>query len=199
MNKLIRLATKDDGEALLSIYGDYITNTSITFETEIPSLEVFRRRISEVLEMFPWLVCELNGQVVGYAYASKHRVRAAYQWSVDVSVYIHPDFHGKQIATALYSALFQLLKFQGFYSVYAGVCLKNIKSLKFHQSFGFQPIGIYHNVGYKLGEWHDVQWSELSLMEYNNPPKKPKTIDEIKTTKEFHEILDSAIKIIRDK
>lgn len=198
MNKIIRLATEDDSEALLNIYGDYIKNTSITFETEVPLPEVFRNRIAEVLEMFPWLVCEINGQVVGYAYASKHRVRAAYQWSVDVSVYIHPDFHGKHIATALYTALFQLLKLQGFYSVYAGVCLKNIKSTMFHQSFGFQPIGIYHNVGYKLGEWHDVQWNELSLMDYNKPPMKPKTIFEIQTSKEFQEVMDSAIGIVLD-
>lgn len=197
INKKIRLATENDSESLLTIYGEYIRNTAVTFETDIPSVVEFSNRIRNVLESTPWLVCEINGENVGYAYASKHRERAAYQWSVDVTVYINPQFHRKYIATALYTALIELLKIQGYYSTYAGVSLPNVNSEGFHESFGFKPVGVFHNVGYKFGEWRDVKWFELRILGYFANPEVPITINKIKDTEDFRNIIKNAMQIIK--
>jgi L-amino acid N-acyltransferase YncA len=198
INKKIRLAKEHDSEALLEIYGPFIKNTAVTFEYEVPTDIEFGKRIKSVLERHPWLVCEIDGEVIGYAYASKHRERAAYQWSVDVTVYIRPEYHRKCIATALYTALTGLLKLQGYYNAYAGIALPNVKSVGFHESFGFKPIGIYHNVGYKLDKWHDVGWFALNISECSKPPEPPKTINQIKDTKEYEQIVENAVQIIKD-
>ena len=116
----IRLATPADGEALLDIYKWYIENT---------------------LSSFPWLVCEVDGVAAGYAYASKHRERAAYQWSADLSIYVDENYHRRYIAKALYKALEDILKLQGYYTVFAGVTIPNPKSEAFHTAYGFETIG----------------------------------------------------------
>lgn len=196
-NRKIRLANEDDSASLLEVYGPFIANTSITFEYEIPSIDVFKERIKNISMTYPWLVCEVNGKVVGYAYASKHRDRAAYQWSVDFAIYVDPKHHRNYIAKALYTALIKILKAQGYYNAYAGITLPNEKSQGFHESFGFALIGLYHNVGYKFGKWHDVGWFELKLAEHSQEPAMPRPITEICDTKEFSEILDEAVKLIR--
>lgn len=195
-SKNIRLAVENDSVSLLNIYGEFIRNTAVTFETAVPSVLEFSKRISDVVESLPWLVCEIDGEIIGYAYASKHRERAAYRWSVDVTVYINPQYHRKHIATALYTALIELLKLQGYYSAYAGISLPNLKSEEFHKSFGFKPVGVFHNVGYKFDEWRDVKWFELALSDYSKNPFNPKTINEIKDTKEYENIINNAINII---
>ncbi len=198
INKKIRLATESDSASMLEIYAPFVRATVITFEYEVPTVSEFSTRISNILKKYPWLVCEINDTVVGYAYASKFSERPAYDWSVDSSVYIHPSYHRKKIASALYNCLFELLKLQGFYNVYAGVTLSNKKSESFHESFGFKPVGIYHNVGYKFGQWHDVKWFELTIKEHIISPKRPKTIDEIQGTKEFESIISKGLQIIQE-
>ena len=163
--KIIRLATPADSAAILSIYAPFITNTVITFEYDVPSVMDFRQRISSILQKYPWLVCEIDGAIAGYAYASAFHQRAAYNWSVDLSIYIHPLYHGKKIAQALYSALLEMLRLQGYCNAYAGITLPNLKSERLHRSFGFTPVGVYRNVGYKMGQWHDVQWLELKIQD----------------------------------
>lgn len=197
ISKKIRLATEEDSDSLLKIYGEFITNTAVTFEVTIPSVLEFSQRIKNVLEKHPWLICEINGENIGYAYASKHRERAAYQWSVDVTVYISPKYHRKHIATALYTALIELLKVQGYYNAYAGVALPNIKSEGFHEFFCFKPVGVFHNVGYKFNEWRDVKWFELAISEHSKIPSSPKTINEIKDTEEFKVIIKNAIQMVK--
>lgn len=135
--------------------------------------------MKNISENFPWLVCEIDGENVGYAYASKHRERAAYQWSVDVTVYVNPKFHRNHIATALYTALFGLLNLLGYYNAYAGVSLPNDKSEGFHESFGFKPVGVFHNAGYKHEKWLDVKWFELPILENSQIPGSPKAIKDI--------------------
>src|SRR5215470_16062636 len=115
----IRVATTDDAASILKIYAPYIENTSYTFEIEVPSIESFEERISNYLLAFPWLVCEVNGVIAGYAYGSKHRERIAYQWSVETSVYVHDDFQRMRVGHALYSALLEILKLQQFRNAYA--------------------------------------------------------------------------------
>ncbi len=166
MNLTIRPVRKTDVADILAIYSPYITDTVISFETDVPSIEEFSKRIENIQKQFPYIVCEADDKVVGYAYASKHRERSAYKYSVDVSVYVAADFHHKGIGKALYTSLFGLLEKYNYFSAYAGITLPNEKSIGLHKSFGFTEVGIYHNVGYKCGKWLDVIWLEKQLKEY---------------------------------
>jgi L-amino acid N-acyltransferase YncA len=197
-NKKVRLATEADSTSILEIYAPFITDTVITFEYEVPTVTEFGNKITNIQRKYPWLICEVNGSVVGYAYASQFNERAAYDWSVDFSVYIKPQYHRKRIGKALYFALLELLKLQGYYNAYAGVTLPNIKSESLHKSFGFKPVGIYQNVGYKFGNWHDVKWFELKIQDYCKLPITPKIIDEINNTPEFNTIIEKSEQMITD-
>jgi L-amino acid N-acyltransferase YncA len=197
-DKKIRLATQSDGAELLDIYAPFIRDTVITFEYEVPTVAQFTARIASIIKKYPWLVCEVNGRIAGYVYASQYHERAAFDWSVDASVYIHPNYHRKKIATALYSCLFELLKLQGFYNVYASITASNNQSIDFHTSFGFQSVGIYRKVGYKFEQWHDVEWLALTITDHTKPPQKPKSIDDIKGSPEFDLFLAKALQMILD-
>ena|SRR5690606_8876913 len=169
--KHIRIAAPQDAAAILSIYAPYIEHTSLTFENSVPSIEDFKKRIVTNLKSFPWLVCEVDGKLAGYAYASRYRERVCYQWSVECSVYIHDDYQQAGIAGALYNGLMAILIKQGFRNVYAVINLPNPKSVQFHERFGFKYFATYLKVGYKLGEWKNVGWWQLILNEYiTNPP-----------------------------
>lgn len=173
MGITIRMATPDDAAAVLSIYAPYIENTSFTFETETPSVAAFAGRIEQYLQQYPWLVCEYNGVVAGYAYASRHRERKAYQWCTESSVYIHDDFRKKGIASALYKALFEILRKQGFHNVYAVINLPNEPSVTLHEQLGFTWFATYENVGFKLGRWKNVGWWRLVINEFIQEPPDP--------------------------
>ena len=166
---LIRPVTSADAKDILEVYAPYIKNTVITFETEVPSIEDFTARIENIKSKYPYLVCEIDGKVIGYAYAAKYRERAAYKYSVDVSIYVDLNYQHKGIGKALYFNLFETLKTYDFYTAYAGITLPNKKSICLHKSFGFHEIGTYHNVGYKNGKWLDVIWLEKSLKQYDTP------------------------------
>ncbi|GAC1410969.1 MAG: hypothetical protein NVSMB53_05950 [Gemmatimonadaceae bacterium] len=126
-----------------------------------------------VLERHPWLVCESSETVVGYAYATGHRERPAYRWSIDVAVYIRKSAQRQGIARALYTRLFQVLELQGYRNAYAGVTLPNSPSINLHKAMGFKEVGVYHQVGYKFGQWHDVAWLERPLAEHTLDPPEP--------------------------
>lgn len=190
--KIIRLATSDDSASILKIYAPYVTNTAITFECKVPTIIEFQERMAKIQKYYPWLVCVIDNEIAGYAYASPFGEREAYKWSVEFSVYIDPEYHRKHIGKALYFALIELLKLQGFYNAYALVVLPNINSESFHESFGFRTMGICQNVGYKLGSWHDVKWYELKMREHIQLPLKPKSVNEISNTEEFKAILEKA-------
>jgi L-amino acid N-acyltransferase YncA len=176
---VIRLAQPSDAAGILDIYAPYISNTSFTFETEVPTLEAFAERIRTYLINWPWLVCEIDGKIAGYAYATRHRERTAYQWCTEASVYIHDDFHRKNIARALYTALFEILEKQGFRNVYAVINLPNDRSVALHESCGFTHFATYEKVGYKLGRWKNVGWWKLSLNEYGDEPAAPLKFSEM--------------------
>ncbi len=169
----IRIAKPGDAESILQIYSPYILNTSYTFETEVPSIKDFSGRISSYLQNWPWLVYEIDGKVAGYAYATRHRERTAYQWCVESSVYIHDDFQKTGIGSALYGALVDLLEYQGFRNVYAVINLPNDRSVAFHEKFGFKWFANYKNVGYKLGKWKTVGWWVNQVNEYTDEPSSP--------------------------
>ncbi|MGQ0739945.1 MAG: arsinothricin resistance N-acetyltransferase ArsN1 family B [Bacteroidota bacterium] len=170
---LIRLVAPEDAENILAIYTPYIENTSFTFETEVPSVAEFSERIKKYLHHWPWLVCEVNGSIAGYAYASGYRERVAYQWSVECSVYVQDDFQRMGVAKALYETLFEILEQQGFRNVYAVINLPNDKSVAFHESCGFRYFATYEQVGYKLGEWKNVGWWRLILNKFGKEPAAP--------------------------
>jgi L-amino acid N-acyltransferase YncA len=188
----IRLVTENDAKQILEIYKPYILDTIITFEYEVPSLEEFLRRIKTVSSEYPWLVCLLGKTIVGYAYASRHRERTAYQWSVDAAVYLSAAFHRKGIARILYESLFSILRLQGYYNVYAGISLPNEKSVGFHKAMGFEEIGIYKKTGYKQGSWHNTAWFQLHLSEHKEEPVIPGKITELIRTSSFGQILKMA-------
>ena len=193
----IRVAATDDAVAILKIYAPYIENTSYTFETEVPSIESFQERISNYLLAYPWLVCEINGAIAGYAYGSKHRERIAYQWSVEASVYVHDDFQRMGVGQALYTALIEILKLQQFRNVYAVINLPNDKSVAFHEKMGFEYFATYRNVGYKLGKWKDVGWWERQLNEYAAEPSTPTKFSEM-DVQIINNIFRSASKMLRN-
>ncbi len=172
----IRFAQPADAPDLLAIYAPYVTDTSVSFEYDVPTVAEFAQRVEIISGQLPYLIAETNGRILGYAYASRHRDRAAYQWSVDTAVYVHPDGHRQGIARRLYTRLFDLLRRLGYYNAYAGITLPNPGSEAFHQSMGFAPIGVYDNVGCKFGEWHSVGWFALALQPHSPNPTPPISI-----------------------
>lgn len=177
--KNIRLAKLTDAKVISEIYGKYVSDSAISFELEAPTEREMRGRIETILSFAPWLVCEDDEKVLGYAYASKHRDRAAYQWCVDTAVYIHEEHHRCGVGRALYSSLIECLKIQGFYAAHAGVTLPNSGSVGLHESMGFQKIGVYSKVGFKQGAWHDVGWWQLPLRDRTGPPQTPLSMKEV--------------------
>ncbi len=176
---MIRLAMPGDGAAVAEIYRPYVESSTITFEVAAPDDGEMRTRIATTLETYPWLVWEFEGRVRGYAYAAAHRSRAAYQWSVDAAVYVDQDHHRRGIGRALYLALFPMLVRQRFVNVYAGITLPNDRSVGLHEAVGFRPVGIYRNVGFKLGQWRDVGWWHLALQPLPAEPEPPIALRDI--------------------
>ena len=155
---LIRSATRQDADSLLEIYRPYVEDSAISFELEVPALAAFQDRIVAAVDKWAWLVAEVNGTPVGYAYGSAHRPRAAYHYSVETSAYVSEAFQKKGIARSLYRQLIDVLIEKGYCSAYAGVALPNDASIGFHLSMGFEHIGVFPRVGRKFGRWHDVAW-----------------------------------------
>jgi len=189
----IRLITESDISAVLEIYKPYVLDTIVSFEYEVPSLQEFTERVKTITAEYPWLVCLKDHQIIGYAYAAKHRYRTAYQWSPESTIYLSPGFHGKGFGRNLYETLFSILRLQGYFNVFAGVGLPNEKSVRFHRAAGFEEIGIFKKVGYKLGNWHDTNWFQLKLAEHIPHPPTPKTIEAIRTSPELSFILNSGV------
>ncbi len=175
----VRLARPEDVEDMVAIYSPYIENTAISFELSVPSVQEFGSRVETTLRKYPWLVVSEGTQVLGYAYGSLHRKRAAYQWSVEVSVYIGEAFHRQGLARLLYGRLFAVLRCQGFFQAYAGVVLPNVASEALHKRLGFAPVGVYRKVGFKRGAWRDVGWFSLELQPAAAEPVAPRWLPEL--------------------
>lgn len=171
----LRTATPDDAEAIAAIYAPIVANTTISFEFEPPTAADMRARLERTLAHLPWLVSlDEAGAVNGYVYAAKHRERAAYQWAVDTSAYVREDSRGQGIAKRLYLALFDALVDLGYFQVFAGIALPNEASMRLHESVGFESLGVYRQVGYKFGAWHDVGWWQKTLQTPVREPAAPR-------------------------
>jgi L-amino acid N-acyltransferase YncA len=197
MTAVIRLATPNDAVGVQAIYAPIVRDTAISFELEPPTVEDMAKRMAETLARLPWLVCEHRGDILGYVYASQHRTRPAYQWSVDVSVYVHGQARRAGVGRALYRSLFALLALQGFYNAYAGITLPNPASVGLHESLGFQAVGVYRAVGYKLGAWHDVGWWQLTLQERVTPPQLPTDLRTVRQSAAWNAALAAGFPLLR--
>ena len=159
----IRPATAADAAACAAIYAPYVTDSWVSFETTAPDAAAFERRIATYAATHGWLVAVVDGAIAGYAYASPHRTREAYGTSVDVAVYVGDTQARSGVGRALYTDLLQLLADRGFHAAFAGIALPNAASIALHQAMGFAPVGIYREVGWKMGAWRDVGWWQRLL------------------------------------
>ncbi len=173
----LRIATVEDASELLEIYSYYVTNTAITFEYDVPTLKEFETRMEGILPQYPYLIAEFEGKIVGYAYASPFKARAAYQWNVETSIYVHKDYKGNRIGKVLYDTLEKILKVQNVlnmnaciaYAVTEDEYLTN-DSKKFHEKLGFSLVGEFHQSGFKYNRWYNMIWMEKSIGEHTENP-----------------------------
>ena len=184
----IRFANESDALELLRIYNQYI-DTTITFEYVLPSEDEFRRRIREFSEMYPYLVCEVDGKIAGYAYAHRAFERAAFQWDAEVSIYLDRSVRGKGLGKICYQVLLELLREQGIITVYSLISTPNPRSERLHLNMGFEWIGTHKNTGYKAGKWCDISWFQLQLNPYSENPKPILSIHDLEKAK-IEEIME---------
>ncbi len=172
------MASTADAAAIRDIYAYYVTDTSITFEIDVPTLEEMKERITEYSKLFPWLVLERDGKIIAYAYATHFKTRAAYRWSVESSIYVHRDHCGNGTGRKLYAELFDHLKKMGVFNIIGGITLPNDASVAIHEKMGFKFAGRFPEVGFKQGKWWDVGYYQLTLPK----PEAPEEISGYKIT-----------------
>ena len=170
----IRDATAADAAACAAIYAPYVLDTSVSFELEPPSEAEMAERIAAAQARHAWLVLEQDDRVVGYAYANRFSARPAYRWSVEVSIYLERGGHRTGGGRRLYEALLARLGERGYRRAMAGMSLPNEASEAFHRALGFQPVGVYRQVGWKHGAWHDVAWTQRTIAVGTDPPTEPR-------------------------
>lgn len=189
MSVIFRLATIEDASKIQVIYAPIVEDTFISFEETVPDISDIQNRIQKTLKQYPYLICEINGQVAGYAYASAFRPRAAYQWVTETTIYVHPDYHRRGIARGLYTTLLNVLREQGYLNVIGVIALPNDASVNLHEKLGFEKIGVFENMGYKINGWRDTDWWQLELNPMPSNPKPPQPIENISNTEIFQELL----------
>jgi L-amino acid N-acyltransferase YncA len=201
MSVTLRLATPDDAAACVALYAPYVRETSITFEYEVPAVADFRQRIETVLKLAPWLLAveTRDGQerVVGYAYAGTWRTRVAYRWVVETAIYVDKDARGRGIGKALYGALLDLLRLQGFCRAIGGITLPNKESEKLHERLGFKFVGTYPRCGFKQQTWWDVGFWDLELRAHPKEPKETLPVAQLMARPETATALQRAALAIR--
>jgi L-amino acid N-acyltransferase YncA len=186
----LRLAEAGDAAQIAAIYAPFCLETAVSFETAAPDEAAMRDRIQTLTQRYPWLVAVSgSGNVLGYAYAGKHRERAAYRWSVDFTAYLAPEAKRRGIGTELYRVLVKVCQALGYCRAFAGITLPNEASVRLHEKIGFRPIGVYRRVGFKQGRWHDVGWWSLDLLPEEDAPREPRSIGEIAGSGELNEFL----------
>lgn len=193
----IRLVEETDAEAMLGIYAPIVRDTPISFETTVPSANEFRERIRTILHRFPWIVCDINGHVAGYAYATTFRTRAAYQWTVETTVYVHPAHRRRGVGTGLYATLLDALRAQGFHGAVAVITLPNPPSVALHESVGFKRMGVLNAAGYKHRQWYDVGYWTLALRPSEGVPSEIVPIREIVTTPAWTDATERGASCVR--
>lgn len=166
----MRMATPEDAQEILDIYTPYVLSTPITFEYTVPDLEEFRERITGTLKKFPYIVAVQDGIILGYAYASTFKSRAAYDWAVETSIYVRQDTRSRGVGHMLYGKLEEILKKQNIINVNACITYPNPGSISFHEKLGYKTVAHFTKCGYKLGQWYDMIWMEKMLGEHEAEP-----------------------------
>ncbi len=160
---MIRFVEKKDAQALTSIYNYYVKHTVVTFDYDPITIKEMEDKIETIGSKYPFFVVEINEKIVGYAYGSRFRTKAAYDWAVETTVYIDQEYCSKGIGKALYKELLSALKLQGYVVIYACVTVPNPASDKLHARLGFEEIGIFKASGYKFNAWQDIRWYQTLL------------------------------------
>lgn len=160
---IIRPVLPSDAKELLAIYAPYVTDATITFEYDIPSISEFTNRIKNISKSFPYLVAEENGKILGYAYASTYYARASYDWTCELSIYLDKDVRSKKIGSQLYDTLEKELVNQGYVNLLACISLPNDISIAFHKKRGFNQVAHFPKIGFKFEQWHDIVWLQKRL------------------------------------
>lgn len=182
---MIRIARLEDAAAIHAIYAPAVTGSAITFENELPGTQVMRERIRTRLEHYPWLVWDEHGQVLAYAYATRFRERAAYDWIAETSIYVHADARRRGIARRLYSALLDTMRLQGINRAVGVITLPGEVSVALHESMGFGNAGVWNKAGYKLRQWWDVGVWQKELQAPLNPPQPVRPFSTLRDTPEL--------------
>jgi L-amino acid N-acyltransferase YncA len=192
MSTMMRLVTEADAPRILDIYAPIVRETVISFEYEVPGEDEMRQRIRGKLEHgYPWIVMERDDLLLGYAYAGRWRDRAAYDWTVETTVYVNASARRGGIGRTLYGALFEVLRLQGFVQAVAGVTLPNDASVGLHQAVGFVPTGTTHNAGYKFGHWHGVAFFEMTLQTPPDVPTPTRNVASLVGTEDWQSIVEN--------
>lgn len=170
---IIRNATMQDTAQLLEIYGPYVKNTAISFEYEVPGVEEFQKRIEKTIQKYPYLIAEEEHRILGYAYAGAFYGRAAYDWSVETTIYLAPNATKKGVGRLLYETLEARLKEMGIINLYACIAYPDVEdeyldknSALFHEHMGYTKVGEFHKCGYKFGRWYSMIWMEKIIGEH---------------------------------
>ena len=184
-------------EQIAAIYAPYANGTAISFAYRAPTADEYRERIRTITARLPWFVCERDGVVAGYSYAGPHRVSPAYRWSVETSIYVHPEHQRAGVGRALYAALLEVLRLLGYHRAYAGVTDPNPASIGLHEAVGFERFGTFEEVGYKLGTWQSVIWLVYRLGNDDYPPAEPRLLPDLLGTPEWNAALAAGQALLR--
>jgi len=186
---MIRIARPDDAAAIHAIYAPHVLEGVATFETELPGADAMHERIIARLAHYPWLVWEEQGRVLAYAYASRFRDRAAYDWIAETSIYVHADAQRRGIARRLYNVLLDSMRMQGINQAVGVITLPGEGSVAMHEAMGFSPAGVWRQAGYKLGRWWDVGVWQKELQAPAMPPKPVVPFDTLQPMPEWKALL----------
>lgn len=191
----MRFAEKSDAESILRIYAPYVINSSITFEYAVPTIDEIRTRMEEIEENYPYIVCESYNKIIGYAYANRFRTDDAYNWNVELTIYVDKKYKHRGVGKGLYTCILEILAHQNVKNVYSIISTPNNSCIKLHEFFGFKKLGLYPKCGYKLGRWRDITVMSRNLGNYKEPPKPFIKISNLSNniTKEILDVVSSII------
>jgi phosphinothricin acetyltransferase len=189
----VRLATPDDGPACAAVYAPYVEDTAISFELVPPDGAEMGARIARTVERTPWVVVEMDGVVRGYAYGTRHRDRAAYDWTVETTVYVDRGFSRQGIGRIAMSAVLAILRLQGAHLAVAGITPPNRGSVALHEALGFVRVGEFEAIGWKFGTWHGVEWFALELGPRDEEPAPLVPLRRLAGTPELEAALEGCV------